>query len=755
MKRFVYGLLLVCMVLGLAAPAWAAPQVVLTARAANEGRVRPGGWVTITVDLSNQGRELIGELVVEAKEGPWENRPQYVVPLSLPSGGTKRVPVTIPLQGVGTVHVRFESGGALVADSTVNLTTIQPDALLIGVLSDDELGVPALARLGQGGKGFNAQVVRMEAQTFPARASQLADFDVLALSRFDTATLSKEQLLALEAWVGRGGVLLLAGGPEWKRTFAPLPPALLPVSVTGTADADLTPLADLVGKPITGQAPVSVAEVLRGQVIARAGEIPLLSTTQVGTGRVIYLAADPSLQPMVAWQGQTDLFDRYLGVTPKWGKFEFRNTDHYIQDALRRIPGLGLPSVILVAALLGGYLLLVGPVNYLILKRMDRREWAWLTVPILSLSFVGAVYGTAFGTRSTQMTHLITMTELAPGTQTAIMTSYVGVYAPSKTRLDIPVEGAKLVKPLFAWGGGDGSGGTTRIVTGERTTVQLLGLNNYSLRGFAMEQDIATRGGLELIDVKLEPNGLMTGRLVNRLDRDLHHVAIVTGQEPLKLGTLAAGATSEPIRIDLALMNPGRGGWGWGWNGADPDETRRNILLNSFFETNSLRGGGGLSVVGFTETPLLEPELTDMGRLYQGTNMLYATLPIPVDVSEGNLPPGIVQGIPTDRNNLGNTPMGYILNQGSADFSLNLPAFDRAKVAEVNLHLTNYGGGGYTMQVMNYRTGQWVKLDSMPVQVLPAWQDFISEAGLMQVRIETTMHLEMSPPTISMKGVAR
>lgn len=741
--------------LGLAAPAGAAPQVALTAKAANEGRVRTGGWVTVTVDLSNQGRELTGELVVEAKEGPWDYKPQYVVPLTLPAGGTKRVPVTIPLQGVGTIHVRFESGGTVVNDQTVSLTTLPPDALLIGVLSDDELGVPALARLGQGGKGFNAQVVRMEAQTFPARASQLADFDMLAISRFDTATLNKEQFQALEVWVGKGGTLLLAGGPEWKRTFSPLPPALLPVNITGTAEADLSPLANLVGKPITGQAPISVGQVLRGQVIASAGDVPLMATTQVGSGRVVYLAADPSLQPMVAWPGQTDLFDRYLGVAPKFGKNEFRNTDGYVQDALRRIPGLGLPSVGLVALLLGGYLLLAGPVNYLLLKRFDRREWAWVTVPILSLGFVGAVYGTAYGTRSIQMTHVITTTELSPGTDTATMTAYVGVYAPSKTRLDIPVEGAKLVKPLFAYFGGEGAGATTRIVTGDRTTVQLLGMNNYSLRGFALEQDVATKGGLELTDVKLDANGLMTGRLVNRLDRDLHHVTVpIANQEPLKLGTLAAGATSDPIRIDLALAGP-RGGWGWGWNGNDPDETRRAILINSFLEMNSMRGSSGVPVLGFTDTPLMEPKLADMGRLYQGTNLVHVNLPIPVDVSQGFLPPGIVQGVPTDRNNLGFMPTGYSLHQGSVVFNLNLPAFDRSKVAEASLHLTHIGGGSYTMQAMNHRTGQWVTLEAVPVQVLPNWEDFISQAGLVQVRMETSMHLEMAPPTISLKGVAR
>ncbi|MBK8024645.1 MAG: hypothetical protein IPK19_25285 [Chloroflexi bacterium] len=33
------------------------------------------------------------------------------------------------------------------------------------------------------------------------------------------------------------------------------------------------------------------------------------------------------------------------------------------------------------------YILLVGPANYFLLSRINRREWAWVTIPILILVF--------------------------------------------------------------------------------------------------------------------------------------------------------------------------------------------------------------------------------------------------------------------------------------------------------------------------------------------------------------------------------
>ena len=44
-------------------------------------------------------------------------------------------------------------------------------------------------------------------------------------------------------------------------------------------------------------------------------------------------------------------------------------------------------------ALLVAYILLIGPINYLVLRRLDRREWAWFTMPILIVVFAVGAYG--------------------------------------------------------------------------------------------------------------------------------------------------------------------------------------------------------------------------------------------------------------------------------------------------------------------------------------------------------------------------
>ena len=61
--------------------------------------------------------------------------------------------------------------------------------------------------------------------------------------------------------------------------------------------------------------------------------------------------------------------------------------DSQIVSAVSQLASLALPPIGGLIAILGGYILLIGPLNYLILKRLDRRELAWLTMPALIVVF--------------------------------------------------------------------------------------------------------------------------------------------------------------------------------------------------------------------------------------------------------------------------------------------------------------------------------------------------------------------------------
>ena len=61
-------------------------------------------------------------------------------------------------------------------------------------------------------------------------------------------------------------------------------------------------------------------------------------------------------------------------------------------DALAGKQASSLPDYRVLMAFLITYILLLAPVNYLILKRLDRREMGWVSIPILIVGFVATSY---------------------------------------------------------------------------------------------------------------------------------------------------------------------------------------------------------------------------------------------------------------------------------------------------------------------------------------------------------------------------
>ncbi|MFZ5826468.1 MAG: hypothetical protein ACOY94_19420 [Bacillota bacterium] len=762
MRRLGLWTVLCCLLLAVALPAWAAPRVEMTVQAANEGRVKQGGWVTVMVDLTSQGAEMSGELVVEA-DGEMPH-PQYVVPFTLPAGGKKRIPVSLKATGGMGVLVRLYAGGELVESKRVSLTWLPPQATMVGVLSGDEMGIPALNQL-QAFQGQSAQVVRLTAATLPDRAALLADFDLIALSRFDSSALSKEQLRALEVWVGRGGTLLLAGGPEWKRTLAPLPVTLVPVEVTGVREVDLSPLADLAGRDLAGSGAVSEARLTAGQTLLDANGVPLIVSAAVGSGRVLYLAFDPGLNPVAGWAGQGQLYNRLLGSLTQTGEmFWPGEQDWMLTEALQRIPEWGLPGVWTLALLLGSYLLLVGPANYLILKRLDRREWAWLSVPGLSVLFLGLVYLIGFGRFQPLVSHLITVTELSPGGQSATVDSYLGLYAPSRSRMTVAVEDGRLVK-TFIRGPVAQGGVTSRIVAGEKTQVELLSMTSYSMSGFSMQHEISLKGGLELVEAKVEGTTL-SGRLKNSLNQPVDGLFIAAGSSFHQVGRLEPGQLSEPFALGLGEgvpLAPGRavparfaGSISVPDEAPGPDQARRRLMRDYVLQAIGSRMGGAVLVRGWTAEPLLSPNLPDLGKLVTGANMVYTVLPLPVGGDSAEIPPGMILGRPTDIKAVEWLPHGYILHPGTHTFTLLLPPVDPTRVGSVELDLRAMPDPTrFTVAVKNQKSGEWLNITGQTLQ-LPGWEEFVSPVGLIELRYESPQgHHEIQPPTVSVKGVRR
>ena len=62
-----------------------------------------------------------------------------------------------------------------------------------------------------------------------------------------------------------------------------------------------------------------------------------------------------------------------------------------------------LPPASQMLMVLAIYFVVVVPVNFLVLKKLGRGEWAWFTAPIISLIFAGVLFSRAQNLYSAKM----------------------------------------------------------------------------------------------------------------------------------------------------------------------------------------------------------------------------------------------------------------------------------------------------------------------------------------------------------------
>ncbi|MFM8581270.1 MAG: hypothetical protein ACKOFW_07185, partial [Planctomycetaceae bacterium] len=215
--------------------------------------------------------------------------------------------------------------------------------------------------------------------------------DVLLLTGGNLAELRPDQRGAIEPWLAAGGVLALVLSPASLRSESL---AWLNRIAVGEGEGWLEP------DPVTGLVQLPAGESLR--------------LSRYGLGRVAIFAADPA----------GDLADRQRLATALpflWGwnaeqSAEFRASPEWrpgLSDASlhgelfwpqtwenptappyfpiasirqRFLPADMRPlSLAIMACLMGAYVLLIGPLDYLLLGRWKARRWTWITFPAITL----------------------------------------------------------------------------------------------------------------------------------------------------------------------------------------------------------------------------------------------------------------------------------------------------------------------------------------------------------------------------------
>lgn len=345
--------------------------------------------------LTNQGEAFRGEFQVkvytyENTDSGYQKYALYSQKLELPEGATKQVSMEMALNTVRrNMEVSLvDEGGNVVFQKKVPVDALSPETVAVGVLSEQPAQVQYLAGMNLSEK--NA-VFFLDRETFPASENVMDNFSVLIIDDFDTATLGDAQKRSLKNWVDNGGLLVLGTGVQAQKVLSGLD--FVDVSVNGTQS--VSGISALGGMTFSLPAPLTVAGLSAEKATVKwtANGTPLTSLIPYGGGYVLLHHFALGLAPFANMPQQTDVLERLCGdlytVRGDDVRVEIANQLRYTAD---RFPSVAGNSVFVIFLVVGIYIVLAGPVMYIVLKKKDRRELGWITIPVLSVVFLGVVF---------------------------------------------------------------------------------------------------------------------------------------------------------------------------------------------------------------------------------------------------------------------------------------------------------------------------------------------------------------------------
>ena len=730
--------------------------ISLTVHLGYQDVIKAGEWMPVTVDVHSSGPAVDGtlETQVSLNSQPYvSGLGIYQQPISLAGGATKRIRMYLSIDASGaSVTARIVQNGRVVASqATLGSSTT---STLIGVLSDGSTTLDDFAAIHPASAA--ARVVHVRLDEIPESAIALRAFDILAIDDFATDSLTAGQRNAIADYVYNGGDLLIGTGAAWHKTLAGLPAAILPMAVSGTAVVDAT-------TPGSSAVEVATGTITGGHVWLGPDNQPLIVERSVGAGTVNLATFDWNQQPVdVSGDGRTVLrqvmaraifstlgqtnYGMFGGPAMMGGPFgggrpSLAVKSGALTSVLGNLPGLELPSLQLTGLLVLLYVLIVGPINYLVLGAMHRRALAWITVPLIAIIASAGAYGAGVFTKGRSIqANQVAIVHLQPGWNHAYQETYVGVIPPARGDYQAAVGGEPILISPIATGYGGPTTPSLRVDV-RANAVTMAGMTAFSLSGFASEGMASApplTAHLSLV------NGKLVANIENHSNVSFTDGVLIAGDAFVTFGALMPGATTsvevtptaanamgQPIYMRVYNSNVYYGGYGPGgpsMSDADRDRYAKSQILAQ------LTTGGSFKGVYAPATPIVVvwtrhafQDVTVNGDHPRSTALAAVALSLPVDqIGTGTLPAGVITSRIVDvvGDSQGQGPPGtLVLQNGSVtyEFSPNLTAGTRLTAVSVksqNPYVGKFVGApgssgnspGVTGQIWDWTRSAWTDI---------------------------------------------
>ena len=621
--------------------ALAAPELNIKVAPGFNGKAKFGEGLPISLTVDNKGDAFTGDIVLDLAESYNLGNAQSI-PFEIGAGETKTIQIAASglsddymYQGNNTQMIHFFEGGwekgksiDFKGNKSLKINFQDPATIYYLTLTESADRLKVLNQLKPPNQ-LNDEVIHVAQQSdfvLPSEAVAWEMADYIIIDEFVIADLAEQQQQALIDYVSSGGVIVVGASDNITAETGKLS-SYLPLTLDSTTQnitaQNLSALT--ASNLLTNELKVYDASLSKASspLIQLDGTI-IAAKKQVGSGTIIQTTFSLGDAPLAADPVYSDLMSTILQsvqVQHTQNMYGQNTKDELVHNiggtnSLFSSFKVSTPLMIGIVVL---YMIIIVPLLYIILKRKDKREYAWGIIPLTAIIASLAIFG--YGAKDRIARPQVQQSSFLYVNEDKSLHGYYAESILSNKGGDFTFE-APISTTMVAQRSTNSLTGQTGNVyenaimekhaTNSELTFRDVGY--WSVSSLFGETQVQDAGNFE-IDLEVNSSKVL-GTVQNNFSFGLKDVAIWSGSKLYKLGDLAAGEKKE-VEKDLGTVmlmhtsNPyvNTNYGAYANNQVDLMTQRKQALYSSsmiFKNTNT-----SPAITGFAEDNILPIDLKD------------------------------------------------------------------------------------------------------------------------------------------------
>ena len=589
------------------------------------------------------------------------------------------------------------------------------------------------------------------------------EYDAISLMMIQSDVLktwSEEQQQALVGWLYAGGTLYIEGNhfvPKKIEQYKPLKIAKETKKISNQEANKLFRTEQLkFDLTLNNNALTEKAKTVIGDK-----ETTLIAKKMIGKGAIV----QSSFQSVQNNQEVvTEIMNKIFDQIAMQDETMYGNSFSQLGDGTKAFPAFHF-SIATLSAIIFFYILIIGPLLYFVLKRKDKREYAWWIIPIGAALTAITIFAISSKGRLTQSkAQLSSIVQITDHQADAYFTQSVL----TNTSDDLKIEAPKSVymTQMKNFSKVTEVGKTAVLEEGkENNTLNILDTRYWGVTSIAGKYSDASFGKMD-IQIGIQ-KGVLKGTIKNNLAQDLHDVEIWSGYKKYKVGNIKKGETvkvNQKVKeqfLAKALAKPSDDLF-------KPSE--KEELSKYQKETikqaalNNLISGDQPIVAGWSDEEIIPLRYDGLKVAQSNQNLIIQDfdqelkIDGPFTVQDQSLQPGITDLTGSGYADITDESYGWMVDEGRYEISYALPTkfpVDDVKWASLQFRYTPTSTT--KMKVYNFKDSKYEKLEKKQTVITKNIENYISQNGSLLFHLERNSVDDptMRKPMLQLKGASK